>query len=755
MPSTDQIVAHLKWIMKQDVLNPYNTGLSPDGKKLIELIRSLLNDFVLLLKEKNGKNELQEILWSLSHVEKVGDVSLHINALEGFNAAQGRNAGLESLKTIFNLFMQNSEFRQLFHDANLILHQILADTAGSVAETASSAQERLEPDTALPNVRNLEEASRTQETLTDPTEEVADIVGDGIKKAAQTVEGSVRENVIESDQTKNLIRERIHRAVKSLKAGSQDYEKSVSVLSQVLKTYINTYAQTLEEAVDADVGVTLDPSLKLAGEKIWELVQNFGSKKEWEEVRHHWDVLIRKLYKGAGAKQGKKADTLTNQVAERTGNWMDGIVDLLEKLLTDPEYLVSEEPENKFNEKINELSSTEEFSTVKEEVQETGKHLARLLQSIIEDKSTTRIFHRVQEISAIIVDQKSDALWINPRIKADIFNTIIPSIVSLIYFIPIPRLELTAPDAAVLLSSVILEPGAPPTTGSFSSNPATTPSFFPERLRMQTYTDLDIVRRSPRPLPPHKVTFTLEQLTFRADSFGYRLLLNPNKLYNPHAYNRGSRGMYETQGLASVAIEKRGMDIAITLDITTHSLANIVSLDSVDVTIHNLSWSLLPTPFKKRARSNKWINALLFPIAFFWKIIKYILILPILYVIIKPLIITPMIKLFLRRAIENQIKDQIRSVNRELLFARERMRAVKVADVKSWKKWFDAVKARWTEGGSETTVGVAGSSKYWWGIRAVGGVDYIWEDQGLAAGNRVDEARHERGWKNEIFNVIE
>jgi len=393
-------------------------------------------------------------------------------------------------------------------------------------------------------------------------------------------------------------------------------------------------------------------------------------------------------------------------------------VDLLEKLLTDPEYLVSKEPENRFNEKINELSSTEEFATVRDEVQETGKHLVRLLQSITEDKTMTRIFKRMQEIWSVIVDPRSDALWINPRIKADFFNTIIPSIFSLIYFIPIPRLELTTPDAAVLLSSVILEPGAPPTTGSFSSNPATTPSFFPERLRMQTYTDLDIVRRTPRPLPPHKVTLTLEQLTFRADSFGYRLLLNPNKLYNPHAYNRGSRGIYETQGLASMAIEKRGMDISITMDITTHSLANIISLDSVDVNIHNLSWSLLPTPFKKRAPSNKWLNALLFPIALIWKIIKYILILPILYVIVKPLIITPMIKLFLRRAIENQIKDQIRSVNRELLFARERMRAVKVADVKSWKKWFDAVKSRWTEGSSDMTVGVAGSSKYWWGIRA-------------------------------------
>src|SRR5690606_22107653 len=146
----------------------------------------------------------------------------------------------------------------------------LADTAGSVAETAIEAQIRLEPDVPLPQVSNLEEASRTQETLTDPTEEVADIVGDGISKAAQTIEGSVRENLVESDKAKKLLRERIHRAVKSLKAGSMDYEKSVSVLAQVLRTYIGTYAQTLEEAADANAGVTLDPSLKAAGEKIWD-----------------------------------------------------------------------------------------------------------------------------------------------------------------------------------------------------------------------------------------------------------------------------------------------------------------------------------------------------------------------------------------------------------------------------------------------------------------------------------------------------
>lgn len=643
--------------------------------------------------------------------------------------------------------MANSEFRNLFQDANLVLHQVLSDTMRTASEVTGAAADELAPTKEPGKLTDLHDADRVEDSLGEPSE-VAGTVAEGAKETARTFIDSARENVVDSETTKSLVKERMRKAITQLKETTMDYDKSVSMFTEVLKTYIKTYASTLEETVDTNIGVDVDPSLKRAADHLWSFVQQFGDKNEWQATKEAWDSLLRKMYKGT-----PKQESLTAHVSKETENWLDSLVNMLQKLLTDPNYLLSDEQKSEFNEKVEEVTSTGEFSSVREDVYDLMDHTFKLVSSVFNDKAIIGISETISQISSqVIAPEKSDSLWINPNIKNDFLQVILPSLFTLIYFIPIPRLELTTDDAAVLLSTLVLEPGMPPTSPSFSSNPATTPSFFPERLRLETYSDIDIARRSPRPLPPTKLTLTLETLSMRADDFGYRLLIKPNRNYDARMYHRPSRGWFETQGLASFAIDKRGMDVSVTVDVSTNSLENLVSLNNTKVKIHNISWQLHPTPFKKIRPRNKAINALLWPISFIWKLIKYIILLPILYVIIKPLILTPLLKLFLRKALERSIAEGIHAANTELVFARERLRAVKVAKPESWIAWWRALSARWQQGESNVEVGMSGTG-VWSGIRGVGGLDAIWEEEGIAARDRVVEER-EGGWKNNIFDLV-
>ena len=97
MPTTEQIVKHLDWMVQQDALNPYNTGLSPDGKKLIELTRTLIDDVASCIKEKNDGDYLQEALWELRHAPGTDSVNVRVHGLNGA-VANGVGANVKAQK---------------------------------------------------------------------------------------------------------------------------------------------------------------------------------------------------------------------------------------------------------------------------------------------------------------------------------------------------------------------------------------------------------------------------------------------------------------------------------------------------------------------------------------------------------------------------------------------------------------------------------------------------------------------------------
>jgi hypothetical protein len=77
MPSTEQLIANLRGLLASDVLDPENPDLSDSGRRLLRLCKQWLQQSIELLRDKNGRDQIQDFIWFLTKAR----VSLDIDDL--------------------------------------------------------------------------------------------------------------------------------------------------------------------------------------------------------------------------------------------------------------------------------------------------------------------------------------------------------------------------------------------------------------------------------------------------------------------------------------------------------------------------------------------------------------------------------------------------------------------------------------------------------------------------------------------------
>lgn len=66
MPSTDQTIAHLRYVLASDVLNHRNQDVGVVGRQILLDCRNWFQVLIDFLHNKNSNDQLQEFLWHLS-----------------------------------------------------------------------------------------------------------------------------------------------------------------------------------------------------------------------------------------------------------------------------------------------------------------------------------------------------------------------------------------------------------------------------------------------------------------------------------------------------------------------------------------------------------------------------------------------------------------------------------------------------------------------------------------------------------------
>ncbi|KXG54654.1 uncharacterized protein PGRI_077980 [Penicillium griseofulvum] len=377
----------------------------------------------------------------------------------------------------------------------------------------------------------------------------------------------------------------------------------------------------------------------------------------------------------------------------------------LQDMLTNPEFFDS--APQKLDELKDHTQKVGSETSLRKDVDDFLAQTKRTLRTVPEDPAVSKLINATKKIYqdawGAYNDKKAD-------LPADLVNVFLPMLLRTLQYIPFPRLEISAPEMDLLLENLILEPGH---TVNFSS-------FLPYRMHLLTRNDIDVVKthsKRTETLMKTAFTVTVQGLNISAEDFGY--------------WFRTHTGFFhlKDEGIASFYLDRRGIDISLDIEVGRGSLEQIFSLRGVRVCIHKLDY---------KVKQSKWRFLL-------W-------------------LTKPFLKHLVRRVLEKKIAEEIVAatfaLNRELVFARERLRAARIANPQDLATFVRAVLARLKPADSnvETRIGVEPLDKgVFKGVYAPGSIVKTWHEEATRAQEAIEDGDETHGlgqtWHNDIFNV--
>jgi hypothetical protein len=591
----------------------------------------------------------------------------------------------ESLRTVGSLLLINSDFRLFLSDLSTIGQQVFAETAFAASNIARGAAEQIQPsEQDIRAITISESESRpvpSVDNLDGGASEVSRVVANGVTRTGQEAVASLKENL--SGEQKDALLRRLKKAVAKLR-GRSDYSDSVSTISKLIQRYAKLYSRAVDETINT-VNEDLETSAELdrAVEGFWHLLSSFGDPEQWKELENQFKKLM------AYRQKDPEFEDLMNDV----GN-------ALQKMLTDPNFFQS--AQNEMEELRKKSQGIGNESSLRRDIDNFLLQLQKAFQSAVDDEDVSKLLSTSLKIFHVL---SPTGRTTNPELGEDFLQVFLPLFIQGIQYIPIPRLEVSTPEIDLLLENVILEPG----------RTVDSSSFFPFRMRIETYNDLEI--RKARFKAVSRVTslvsIKVDGVSIRADDVGFWLRAHSGFL------------RLADEGIASFQLDERGIDVQIDVEIGKDRLEKILTLRDVRVKVHKLSYTLRKSKFSCLA----WC--------------------------LKPFI-RPILRKMLERQLATAIASNLHAANRELLFARERLRATQISDPKDLGTFIKAMVSRLTPEDDPdlyTNVGLTSPDRgVFSGIYAPGSVVKVWNEEAEQAGEIVDD-NATVGWRNEIFDI--
>ncbi|KAI9793650.1 MAG: hypothetical protein M1816_007545 [Peltula sp. TS41687] len=707
MPTTEQLIVNLRTLLASDVLNPRNPGLGDSGRLLARYSKQWLTDFIELIRHKNDADQIQDFIWHLAHSKVTVDTD-HISRVAASSRAK---ADASASKFSF----ENDEARQL------------ADVPGTAYQSFRTIGSLLltNPDFRIflgdLNVVARQIFADTAFTFSNVAEDVAKKI-EPSQDDKQTLKHPDADSGTppSGEQLGNEAAELSKVVVNGLARTGQEAAKSLqeNVSGDTKETLLHRLKQVVKRLrgrQDYSDSVSTIATLLQRYAKIYSravdstigtLQDDVGTNQELDHaVKNFWS-LVSSFGK---REEWDELEKRFNDVMKHSQNdpqfekLMTDIGNFIQKLLTDP---------NSFdtaNEKIENLRGKWQESggesSLRQDIRGFLEQVQRTFSSVAEDPDIRKLTDDTLKMVNVISPPGQAA---NAELFDDFLHVFLPLVLRTIQYIPIPRLEVSVPELDLLLENLILEPG----------KTVNDSSFLPFRLKVETYNDLEVRKARYRTATRVTSLFRIKAdgISLRADDVGFWLRTHTGLL------------RLADEGIASFHMDERGMDIHLDVEVMREKLEKVLTLRAVRVKIHKLNYVLRKSKFSFLS----WI--------------------------FKP-ILRPIIRKIMERQVGKAIEAGIHVANRELVFARERLRATRISDPQDLRTYFKAILARLTPEDDPdvyTSVGIHPPTKgVFAGRYTPGSVVKIWNEEGRWAGEIVDDHadRGEGGWKNEIFDV--
>jgi len=547
--------------------------------------------------------------------------------------------------------------------------------------------------------KQIEPSAQETQTLKDP----------GANEDPITTAELENEVTEVSDVITNGLKKTGREAGESLKENITGDQKE-TLVARLKATVMKLRKKTDYADSVSTIGVLIQRYAKVYSRAIDETISTVQEDVDTNEeldraIKNGWSLLSSFGDKDAWKELERNVDKVMSH-AQKDPEFEDMMVEVsssIQKMLTDPDFFDSAADKvEELKEKSKEVGTE---SPLRQDIDALLRQAKIVFNSVINDSDISRLLSTSFKLWDILSPAHN---VVNQDLFTDTYTVFIPLLIQAIQYVPIPRLEIAVPEIDLLLENLILEPG----------RTINNTSFLPFRLKVETQNDLSITKARFRTVSTvtSNVTVKLQGLSIRADEVGFWL--------------RTHKGLLRLadEGIASFELDDRGIDIEFDVEIGKERLEKILTLKRVRVKIHHLSYTLRKSKFACLA----WL--------------------------FKPLI-RPIIRKVIERQLATSIAEFFHAANRELLFARERLRATQISDPQDLKTFVKAVITRLTPAEDPdmyTNVGITGGSNergnIFAGKYAPGSVVKLWNEEAARAGEVVDD-NAKRGWRNEIFDV--
>ncbi|RKF59285.1 Uncharacterized protein C32A11.02c [Erysiphe neolycopersici] len=689
LPSNEQIIINFRTLLASDLLNLDTTGLSSSSEALMKYFKEWIIRFIQLLKHKNEKNHIQDLIYLLIHAKVLIETESITRKISDSKTMADTSAVFESIRTVSSLLLTNSDLRAFLYDLNLISRQVFADVSHTISHTAEVVANKLEKSNIDENSKdksgNFEEVEASRHNLDAGIEEIGNIITHGAKKTGVGVKASIKENF--SGEQRKILIQRLKTAVTKLRK-RKDYSGSIRIISLLIKRYAEIYSRAADHAMnEVRNDINTNESLDLVMKNIWSLLSSFGDEHVWNELQTRFNKVI----------QHSNMDQDFELLCKELSN-------MFEQIFTDPDFFDF---------------AKERFDTLKLDKEDIGtnkslrKDIKALLDqvcaafySVVSDQDVSQLLETTENIFTTIFQRDS---MINSGLLSDSYTILIPHFIKFIQYIPIPRLEISAPRVDLLVENLIIEPG----------HTINQSSFLPFHLKIQLFNELNLHKARFQTVSALEsvVKIRLEGISIRAEEIGFWLRTQIGFFW------------FTDEGIASIEMDERGMDIELEIEIGRESLEKILTLKDVHIKIHNFTYFLRKSKFSCLAWCLK-----------------------------------PLIKVILRVNFERQLAESIgdffHAANRELLFARERLRATRISNPQDIRTFVEAVITRLKPKDNpnmQTSIGIRGAvqdrGNIFAGKYAPGSVVKLWDEEFRRAGDMVEENAGALIWRNKVFDV--
>lgn len=701
MPSNEQVIINLRSLLSADILNPENTDLSDSGRVLVKFTKQWLHQFIDTLNHKNSEDQIQDFIWYLTKAR----ISIDVEDIARRTTRSKAKADATAGRYCHCSASYPANMTKAYHSLQTVGSLLLTNSDFRIfLSDLNTVGREVFRDTAftLSNVskkaaKKIEPSPAEQQALKEP----------GADEGPAPTAGELNGEISEVAQVVGEGALKVAKRADVSLAQKLQGDEGESLLFRLKKTVTNL-RQKRDYNDSVSVLALLLKRYALAYSRTVEdamgtLQADVEPNPEMERaVKNFWTFLT----SFGDKEEWNKLEKSFHQVLEHSRKdpeFEDLLMDIgnsLQKLLTDPDFF--DHVDEKFQELRKKAKGVGSESSLRQDVDIFFEQAQRTFVAVTQDEDIAKLLKTTLRVWNILSPRNAYA---NSELIQDAINVFVPLGIQAIQYIPIPRLEVSTPEIDLLLENLIVEPG----------KTINHTSFLPFRFKVETYNDFELRKARFRVASKvtSKFTVKIDGLSFRAEEIGFLLRAHSGLL------------RFADEGITSFELDERGIDIHLDVEIAKEKMEQILTLRDVRVHIHKLSYKLRKSKFS----------------LFGW--------------LLKPLL-RPIVRKVMEKQMAKGIADGIHAANRELLFARERLRATRISDPDDLKTFFKAVLTRLTPDEDPdvyTRVGVAEPGKgVFKGKYAPGSVVKLWEEEGRRAPERIDDW-DEGGWRNDVFDL--